>query len=172
MPPIDTPVSTDPVLEMLRDIKRDGKDTRNALSDINREMGGIQSTLKSMEKANEKRDQEVATIRTNQANCEARTLHKGLTARVKKLERADKDITGSVDVVSQRQQALEYALTKRKNGNGNGVKLGEAFRRTAPWLVMAILVGAALGGFGLAWFMLNGRAAAASPAPQEIIDGQ
>lgn len=148
----DSDTSLNPILELLKDVKKDVRITRDEVAGINREVGGIQVTLTTIQTANERQDTDIKEIRDRQANCTARTGYVGSNARIKKLEGKDKEITGSIDVVAQRQQAVELTLKK----NGNGVSFNDAFKRLLPWFIVAVITGASLGGYALATMLMGG----------------
>ncbi len=134
------------VLALLQDVKQETISTRREVGAMNRELGGVQATLLTMKEGNEKRDSDVRAIRDSQANCPARSAQTGVNARLKRLERADEDITGSVDIVAQRQQALESA----RDTKNNGVRVWDAVKKVWPVIILGVVGGAALGGWILA----------------------
>jgi len=145
------------VIAAINDVKSEMRGVRTELGGVNRELGGVQATLTSMEKSNTKRDHDIENIRKGQAECQARADHAGVNARLKKIEAKDAEDTGKIDVYAQRTAALEMVVKKNGNGNGkNGGAFVESIKRMAPWLVVAVLVGASLGGYLLAQSLMAG----------------
>jgi len=134
-----------PILAAIADVKFEIRELRGGVNNINRELGGVQEALKTIEKGNTTRDAELKDIRQQQSDCSARTGYLGVNARLKKLEKADEDITGSIDVVAQRQAAMNGSKARPSL-----MPVSYAAKKMLPWLVLAVIGGAALGGYILA----------------------
>jgi len=143
------------ILDAIKDVKSDMRSqigsVNTQLTGMQRELGGVQTTLQNLKESNEKTEAEVSKIRDAQADCQARKDIDGVNARLKKLEKKDEDITGQIDVVSNRQEILQAGL--HKNG---GVRFLEAFKRVWPVIVLAVIGGAAMGGYILAIIAMGG----------------
>jgi len=138
------------ILAAIADVKSEVRAVRKDVGKIDRELGGVQSTLTSMDKGNVQRDTDLKELGRLQSECSARTGMVGVNARLKKLEREDEDITGKVDTVAQRQQALEMGIQQQ-----DSVPFFAALKKMLPWLIVAIIGGAAVGGYLLAMSMIG-----------------
>lgn len=87
MPKSDSDTSLDPVLELLRDVKRETKDTKKSVDNMNRELGGVQATLKGISDDNKKQDKQIADVVKIQLECPARAGHNAVNARLKRVDR-------------------------------------------------------------------------------------
>lgn len=138
------PVRDDTVLTLLRDLKSDVKDVNSTLQNNNRELGGVQTELKNLRSTNNEQKKEIAGVskavsnmETNYKACTARTAHPETQKRIRHLEginsQAPRPAWG-------RTTSQEAAIT---------IPFKSTIIKALPWLIMAVVVGAALGGFAL-----------------------
>ena len=129
----DSDVNLRPVIELLKDVKVEVRHTKNVVDGINRELGGVQATLRAMEERNIVQDKKIERIRTEQMSCQARNRFDSIAARVRKLDESSQhDVTGSMPVIHGGFSALssESEATVKK-----------AFMRMLPFIITAFIVG-------------------------------
>lgn len=130
-----------PVMEMLKDVKAEVSEIKKSCNDMNREMGSVQQSLRTLFENGKKVETDVAAIRQMEIDCTARVNHSAVLDRLEKIEsRSEReDATGRVDIAKA-----------RLSGNGNSASFKSAFVRMLPWIIVAALAGAAIGGYSLA----------------------
>jgi hypothetical protein len=94
MPKSDSDPSLNPILELLKDVKKNIRDLNHKFDTTNRELGGIQVSLVEMRKHGDVQDRRIETVSRVQSDCQAKSGIKGVNARLRRLEEG----TGSVAV--------------------------------------------------------------------------
>lgn len=125
------------ILSAIADVKLEVGNVRSDVNtmkaEVSRELGGVQTALVGIEKANDRRDEEIREVRRVQGDCEARVGMKGVHARIKRIEDGRSDNTGSIDIV-----------TTKSSG---GIGFIEALKSVWPLLILALIGGSAMGGW-------------------------
>lgn len=116
--------------------------------DTNRELGGVQATLKALQTDNSKMDARITHIDQRQADCPARQDIKSVNARLKKVENFKEKIQeerGEVTGVTSNPR--EFSAQPGLAAAGATVTMKDIIFKAGPLIFSALLLGAAIAGF-------------------------
>lgn len=131
------------------------KDLQTASLNTARELGGVQSSLTAINGNVTRIEERVASVEEKQANCPARQDIRSVNARLKKVESFKEKIQ------DERGEVSTVISIDRSNPNNNPsmaaavatASTKDLILKVGPWLITALLLGAALGGYLLKGFL-------------------
>lgn len=122
-----------PALQILRDMKKDVRETKGTVDVINRELGGVQAMLRTMERNSEEQDKKIDLIRSEQLSCPARTGYPSVRSTIQKLE-------GEID--SAKETTGVFRLIPHEQVGGLPFK--DLVVKAMPYLILSFVCGAGL----------------------------
>jgi len=125
--------SLSPVLQILRDMKKDVRDTKATVDIINRELGGVQATLRTMEHTASEQQKRMDLIRSEQLSCPARTGYSSVRSNIKKLE-------GEIDATKETTGIYPLMRTVPELN----LPFKDLMAKALPYLVIAFVSGAGI----------------------------
>lgn len=145
----DSDPSLNPVIELLRVVKKDVGKTKETVDNMNRELGGVQATLNSMEKRNVERDKKIDSVQTEQLSCPARAGYGAVNARLKKHDKALFDSTGTVNI------PVVPAVSAAAQFSESEISFKDALIRMLPIIALSFACGAGM--LAILWYRMFGE---------------
>jgi predicted RNase H-like nuclease (RuvC/YqgF family) len=132
----------------IQELNRTSQELHKSSMETTRELGGVQATLQSMKADNAKMDARINHIDQRQADCPARQDNKGINARLKRIENFKEKIQeerGEITGVTNNPR--EFATQPGLSAAGATVTMKDIIFKAGPFIVSALLLGAAVAGF-------------------------
>jgi hypothetical protein len=87
------------VIDLMKDVRTEVRSMKRVVIGVNRELGGVQSTLKSIQRCNSTQDKKIDKIHVNQMSCRAKNGYPSIVAKISKLNdkvERHQEITGNI----------------------------------------------------------------------------